>query len=128
MSSDAKILNEWIRVLPQFHDPMNDYRPGTLWLDTDSGTYGDARTLVLINTTDWSAEDHDAWEGMTDSERGSYGADYIASKGKSVGPLEYQRETGCRCDKCECSIDLDGEGGHIYPDGSVLCPICEDAE
>jgi hypothetical protein len=32
------------------------------------------------------------------------------------------------CDKCECDIDLDGEGGHIYPDGSVLCPICEDAE
>jgi hypothetical protein len=40
MSTDAKILNEWIRVLPQFHDPMNDYRPGTLWLDTDSGSSG----------------------------------------------------------------------------------------
>jgi hypothetical protein len=93
MSTDAKILNEWIRVLPQFHDPMNDYYPGTLWLDTDSGTFGDARTLVLINTTDWSSEDHDAWEGMTDSERGSYGVDYVETRGTSVGPLEYQQET-----------------------------------
>jgi hypothetical protein len=93
MSSEAKILNEWIRVLPQFHDPMNDYRPGTLWLDTDSGTYGDARTLVLIDTTDWSAEDNDAWECMTDSERGSYGEDYVETRGTSVGPLEYQQET-----------------------------------
>ncbi len=101
MSTDAKILNEWIRVLPQFHDPMNDYRPGTLWLDTDSGTYGDARTLVLINTTEWSAEDHDAWDCMTDSERGSYGVDYVETRGKSVGPLEYQRETGGQCENCD---------------------------
>jgi hypothetical protein len=73
MSSDARTLNEWIKVLPQFHDPMNDYYPGTLWLDTDTGTFGDARTLVLIDTTEWSAEDNDAWECMTDSERSRYG-------------------------------------------------------
>ena len=73
MSTDARTLNEWIRVLPQFHDPMNDYYPSTLWIDTDTGTFGDARTLVLINTTDWSAEDNDAWECMTDAERGRYG-------------------------------------------------------
>jgi hypothetical protein len=73
MSSNARTLNEWIKVLPQFHDPMNDYYPGTLWLDTDTGTFGDARTLVLIDTTEWSAEDNDAWECMTDSERNWYG-------------------------------------------------------
>ena len=94
MSTDARTLNEWIKVLPQFHDPMNDYYPGTLWLDTDSGTFGDARTLVLINTTDWSAEDNDAWECMTDAERSRYGVDYVETRGTSVGPLEYQRETG----------------------------------
>ena len=73
MSTDARTLNEWIKVLPQFHDPMNDYYPGTLWLDTDTGTFGDARTLVLIDTTEWSEEDNSAWECMTDAERGSYG-------------------------------------------------------
>jgi hypothetical protein len=32
------------------------------------------------------------------------------------------------CDKCGCDVDLDDEGGHIYPDNSVLCPICEEGE
>lgn len=73
MSTDARTLNEWIRVLPQFSDPMNDYYPGTLWLDTDSGTFGDARTLVLIDTTEWDQDDCNAWEGMTDGERNRYG-------------------------------------------------------
>lgn len=71
--SNAQVLNEWIRVLPQFHDPMNDYYPGTLWLDTDSGTYGDSRTLVLIDTTEWDQDDCNTWECMTDAERGRYG-------------------------------------------------------
>ena len=73
MSTDARTLNEWIRVLPQFSDPMNDYYPGTLWLDTDSGTFGDAKTLVLIDTTEWDADDMGTWECMTDAERGRYG-------------------------------------------------------
>ena len=73
MSTDARTLNEWIKVLPQFHDPMNDYYPGTLWLDTDIGTYGDSRTLVLIDVMEWTPEDHDAWFHMSDAERGKYG-------------------------------------------------------
>jgi hypothetical protein len=32
---------------------------------------------VLIDTTEWSAEDNDAWECMTDSERNGYGVDYV---------------------------------------------------
>lgn len=78
MSTDARTLNEWIKVLPQFHDPMNDYYPGTLWLDTDTGTFGDSRTLVLIDTTEWTQDDCDTWECWTDSERNLYG--FLASE------------------------------------------------
>jgi hypothetical protein len=31
-----------------------------------------------------------------------------------------------KCASCADVIDLDDEGGHIYPDGDVLCPSCED--
>jgi hypothetical protein len=49
-NTTAHDLNEWIRLIAQQYDSMNDYYPGTLWVDTDTGTYGDARTLVLIST------------------------------------------------------------------------------
>lgn len=29
------------------------------------------------------------------------------------------------CELCGDTIDFDGDGGHIYPDGTVLCPTCE---
>ena len=32
------------------------------------------------------------------------------------------------CDGCGVVVDLDEDGGHIYGDGSVLCPQCEDGE
>ena len=72
------ILNRWIGNLPKCKDPMNDYYPSTLWLDIETGTYGDAThgQLVLIDTTEWSSEDNDAWECMTDSEREGYGVEY----------------------------------------------------
>ena len=53
-------------------DSMNDYYPHTLYLDTEQGTYGDATRITLISTTEWSQEDCDAWETMTDSERHQY--------------------------------------------------------
>ncbi len=31
--------------------------------------------------------------------------------------------TKCAC--CITEINFDEDGGHIYPDGSVLCPSCE---
>ena len=31
------------------------------------------------------------------------------------------------CDMCKIDINYDEDGGHIYPDGSVLCPSCEGA-
>jgi hypothetical protein len=86
-NTNAHDLNEWIRVLPQFHDPMNDYYPGTLWIDTDSGTYGDARTLVLLDTTQWDQDDCNAWECMTDSQRSLYGILVSEKYGCNPGPL-----------------------------------------
>ena len=56
-------------------DSMNDYYPHTLYLDTEQGTYGDASRITLISTTDWTQEDCDAWETMTDSERYQYADD-----------------------------------------------------
>ena len=29
------------------------------------------------------------------------------------------------CECCKNDIDMDGEGGHIYPDGTVICSSCE---
>jgi hypothetical protein len=28
------------------------------------------------------------------------------------------------CDRCTDVIDFDNNGGHIYPDGTVICPEC----
>ncbi len=32
------------------------------------------------------------------------------------------------CHGCQRDIDWDDEGGHIHPDGSVLCPQCDETE
>ena len=93
-NTTAPDLNSWISLVAQQYDSMNDYYPGTLWVDTDTGTFGDAKTLVLISTTGWSQEDCDAWECMTDSERNEYGLEYQRYNGQCLNPLEYQRETG----------------------------------
>lgn len=86
-NTNAHDLNEWIRVLPQFHDPMNDYRPAVLWLDTDSGTFGDARSLVLLDTTEWSVEDSDVFDEWSDSERNLYGILVSEKYGRNPGKL-----------------------------------------
>ena len=93
-NTTAPDLNGWIRLVAKQYNSMNDYYPGTLWLDTDSGTYGDARTLVLISTAEWSDDDTNAWECRTDSERNRYGLEYDYYNGQCLSPLEYQRETG----------------------------------
>ena len=28
------------------------------------------------------------------------------------------------CARCKENIDWEGEGGHIFPDSTVLCPMC----
>lgn len=70
--SHITFINEIMRQT-KTHDSTNDYYPNRLWLDTDTGTFGDAATLVVIDTTDWTQEDCDIWETFTDRERNDYG-------------------------------------------------------
>ena len=74
MNLTIRNINEYLAGLQS--DNMNDYYPPALWLDTDTGTYGDAKTCVVIDVTNWSDEDISEWENMTDSERQGYGTDY----------------------------------------------------
>jgi hypothetical protein len=61
-----KQVNEYLASMP--HDTMNDYYPPALWLDTDTGTYGDAKRLVIIDVSQWGDDEIGVWETMTDSE------------------------------------------------------------
>jgi len=85
-------INEYLAS--QVSDNMNDYYPPALWLDTETGTYGDAKTLVIIDVTTWSDEDISEWEMMTDSERSGYGMDIVADNEQTATPTEYMREIG----------------------------------
>jgi hypothetical protein len=71
-------------------DSMNDYYPHTLYLDTENETYGDASRITLISTTEWSQEDCDAWECMTDSERNEYANDNSQSNETALTPYAWQ--------------------------------------
>jgi hypothetical protein len=86
-NTTAHDLNEWIRLVAQRYDSMNDYYPGTLWLDTESGTFGDARTLVLLDTADWSAEDSEVFQEWSDEERNDYGLLISEKYGTNPGKL-----------------------------------------
>ena len=96
-----KQVNEYLASMP--HDTMNDYAPPAIWLDTDSGTYGDAKRLVVIDVSQWGDDDEQVWHDMTDSERSGYGIDYLDAL-RSYGytpelkppatPSEYMREIG----------------------------------
>ena len=85
-------INEYLASMPQ--DNMNDYYPPALWLDTDTGTYGDAKRLTIIDVSKWSDEDISEWENMTDSERSGYGIDIVAANEQTATPTEYMREIG----------------------------------
>ena len=85
-------INEYLASMPS--DNMNDYYPPALWLDTDSGTYGDAKRLVVIDVSQWGDDDISEWETMTDSERNGYGIDIVAANEQTATPSEYMREIG----------------------------------
>ena len=85
-------INECLASMP--HDVMNDYAPPAIWLDTDSGTYGDAKRLVVIDVSQWGDDEIGVWETMTDSERNGYGIDIVAANEQTATPSEYMREIG----------------------------------
>jgi hypothetical protein len=96
-----KQVNEYLASMP--HDTMNDYYPPALWLDLDTGTYGDAKQLAIIDVSQWGDDEIGVWETMTDTERQGYGIDYLEAL-KAYGytpelkppatPSEYMREIG----------------------------------
>jgi hypothetical protein len=121
--TNAHDLNEWIRVLPQFHDPMNDYRPAVLWLDTDSGTFGDARSLVLLDTTAWSSEDSDVFDEWSDSERNLYGILVSEKYGRNPGKIPTPSEINPKCQNCDTGNGAEYEV--ITNSGTLLlCEAC----
>ena len=85
-------VNEYLAAMP--HDTMNDYVPPAIWLDTDSGTYGDAKQLVVIDVSQWGDDDEQVWHDMTDSERSGYGLDIRHANEQTATPSEYMREIG----------------------------------
>jgi len=89
-------VNEYLAAIPQ--DTMNDYYPPALWIDTDTGTYGDAKRLVIIDVSEWGDDEIGVWETMTDSERQTYGLDIRYANEQTATPSEYMREIGVeRC-------------------------------
>lgn len=68
------------------------YYPNKLWVDTDSGTYGDAKNIVILDLGIWSNEDVYAWENMTDSERQDYGRVVMEAGEQMATPLEYMKQ------------------------------------
>ena len=85
-------INECLTSMP--HDNTNDYYPPALWLDLDTGTYGDAKRLVIIDVSQWGDDEIGVWETMTDSERNGYGIDIGAANEQTATPSEYMREIG----------------------------------
>jgi len=83
-------INEYLAAIP--HDVMNDYVPPAIWLDTDSGTYGDAKQLVVIDVSQWGDDDEQVWHDMTDSERSGYGLDIRHANEQTATPTEYLKE------------------------------------
>ncbi len=100
-------INEYLASL--LSDTMNDYYPAAIFVDHETGTYGDAKNIVIIDVSRWGNggdDDNDeigVWETMTDSERQGYALDY-AETSHAYGytpdlklpatPSEYMREIG----------------------------------
>ena len=94
-------INE--RLASLVSDNMNDYYPPAIYVDHDTGSYGDAKRLVVIDVSGWGDDEIGVWETMTDSERQGYAFDYGVihrAYGYSphsrlpANPSEYMREIG----------------------------------
>lgn len=85
-----KNINEHLASL--LSDTMNDYYPTAIYVDHDTGTYGDAKKLVVIDVSSWGDEEIGVWETMTDSERQGYAMDIQAANEQTATPSEYMKE------------------------------------
>ncbi len=94
-------INEYLASL--LSDTMNDYYPAAIYVDHDTGTYGDAKKLVVIDVSGWGDDEIGVWETMTDSERQGYALNYAQASHVygytpdlklPATPSEYMREIG----------------------------------
>jgi hypothetical protein len=86
MTTYVPFINE-ILSGTKSRDIMSDYYPDKLWVDTDTGTFGDCSKMVVIDTIHWTVDDCDEWEDMTDRERAQYCHQY--GDNQNVGPAEW---------------------------------------
>jgi len=68
------------------------YYPSALWVDIDSGTYGNAKNLVTLDLELWSDEDVHTWENMTDSERQDYARGVMEANEQTATPVVYMKQ------------------------------------
>jgi hypothetical protein len=66
-------------------DVMSDYYPNKIWVDTETGTFGGCQSLTILDTSDWTDDDVDAFDTMSDSDRGEY-AYWITELSKGTTP------------------------------------------
>lgn len=68
------------------------YYPNKLWVDTETGVFGNAKSIVILDIDTWSNEDVYTWENMTDDERQDY-ARVVMEAGEQTAPLsEYMKQ------------------------------------
>jgi len=68
------------------------YYPSALWVDIESGTYGNAKNLVTLDLELWSDEDVHTWENMTDSERQDYARVVMEANEQTATPVIYMKQ------------------------------------
>ena len=63
-----------------------------IWLDISNGTYGNSSDIVVIDPTNWSDEDFEDFEDMSDGNKRDYGAlvQFLISKdSRAITPNEW---------------------------------------
>ena len=68
------------------------YYPSALWVDIESGTYGNAKNIVTLDLELWADEDVHAWENMTDSERQDYARVVMEANEQTATPVVYMKQ------------------------------------
>ena len=68
------------------------YYPSALWVDIESGTYGNAKNIVTLDLELWADEDVHAWENKTDSERQDYARVVMEANEQTATPLVYMKQ------------------------------------
>jgi hypothetical protein len=58
-----------------------------LWVDLESGTFGQSDNIVFIDCTDWTMDEIDYFTNLPDSERSAFSLDIIRLN-NNLSPLD----------------------------------------